>query len=96
MTYICGQVKEYLIFGKSESKKSFSKFQLCTKNDSILSSSEVSLGSSNSPDSFSNFHKLKSCGFEPTVRDNENTCREVSSPTMQRKEAEKEQKGNIE
>ena len=55
-------------------------------------SSEASLISSDSLDldSFSNFGKLKPYNFEPTVRDIENTDREVSSSTMQTKKAKKE------
>ena len=64
-------------------------------SDSSLSSSETSLSSSDSLDSFSNFDKLKSYDFEPIVSDNENTDGEVSSSTMETKEAEKERKGNL-
>ena len=53
------------------------------------------MSSSESLDSFSNFDKLKPYNFEPTVSDNENTYREVSSSAMQTKEAEKEWKGNL-
>ena len=63
--------------------------------DSRLSSSEASLSSSDSLDSFSNFDKLKPYEFEPTVSDSVNTEGEISSLTMQTKEAEKEQKGNL-
>ena len=59
-------------------------------SDSSLSSSEVSLSSSDSLDGFSNFDKLKPYDFEPTVSDNENTDREVSSSAMETKKAEKE------
>ena len=51
--------------------KSFSKFQLYIMSDSSLSSSETSLSSSDSLDSFSNFDKLKPYNFEPTISDNE-------------------------
>ena len=64
-------------------------------NDSSLSSSEAFLSSSDSLDNFSNFDKLKPYEFEPTVSDNENTDGEVSSSTMETKEAEKERKGNL-
>ena len=64
-------------------------------SDSSLLSSETSLSSSESLDSFSNFDKLKPYDFEPTVSDNENTDREVSSSAMQTKEAKKQQKGNL-
>ena len=60
-----------------------------------MSSSEASLSSSNSLDSFPNFDKLKPYAFEPTVNDNENTDGEVSSSTMETKKAEKERKGNL-
>ena len=40
---------------------SFGKLQLCTMGDSSLLSSEASLSSSDSLDSFSNFDKLKPC-----------------------------------
>ena len=63
-------------------------------SDSSFSSSEASLSSSDSLDSFSNFNKLKPYVFEPTVNDNKNTDGEVNSWTMQTKEAEKERKGN--
>ena len=59
-------------------------------SDSSLSSSEASLSSSDSLDGFSNFDKLKPYDFEPTVSDNENTDREVSSSAMETKKAEKE------
>ena len=59
-------------------------------SDSSLSSSEASLSSSDSLDSFSNFDKLKPYDFEPTVSDNENTDGKVSASTMETKEAEKE------
>ena len=42
-------------------------------SDSSLSSSEASLSSSDSLDSFSNFDKLKPYDVESTVSDNENT-----------------------
>ena len=74
---------------------SFSKFQLPTISDSSSLSSEASLSSSDSLDSFSNFDKLKPYDFEPTVSDNENTNREVSSSAMQTKKAEKEQNRNL-
>ena len=64
-------------------------------SDSSLSSSEASLSSSDSLDSFSNFDKIKPYDFEPTVSDNENTEEEVNSSTMKTKEAEKERKGNL-
>ena len=64
-------------------------------SDSNLLSSEASLSSSDSLDSFSNFGKLKPYDFEPTVSGIENTDREVSSSAMQTKGAEKEQKGNL-
>ena len=64
-------------------------------NDSSLLSNEASLSSSNSLGSFSNFVKLEPYEFEPTVSDNDNTEEEVSSSGMQTKEAEKEQKGNL-
>ena len=64
-------------------------------SDSSLLSSEASLNSSDSLDSFSNFNELKPYDFEPTVSGNENTDGEVSSSTMQTKEAEKERKGNL-
>ena len=57
-------------------------------SDSSLLSNEASLSSSDSLDSFSNFDKLKPYDLEPTVSDNENTDREVSSLAMQTKEAE--------
>ena len=58
-------------------------------------SSEASLSSSDSLDSFSNFDKLKPYNFEPIVSDNENTDGEVSSSGIHTKEDEKEQKGNL-
>ena len=58
-------------------------------SDSSLLSSEASLSSSDSLDSFSNFDKLKPYDFEPTVSDNGNTDEEVSSSAMQTKRAEK-------
>ena len=64
-------------------------------SDSSLSSSDTSLSSSESLDSFSDFDELKPYDFEPTVSDNENTDGEVSSSNLQTKEAEKEQKGNL-
>ena len=64
-------------------------------SDSKLLSNEASLSSSNSLDTFSNFVKLKPYNFEPTVSNSENTDREVGSLAMQTKEAEKEQKGNL-
>ena len=64
-------------------------------SDSSLLSNKVSLISSDSLDSFSNFVKLKPCDFDPTVSGNENTDGEVSSSAMQAKEAEKERKGNL-
>ena len=64
-------------------------------SDSSLLSSEASLSSSDSLDSFSNFDKLKPYEFERTVSDNENIDGEVSSSAMQAKEAEKERKGNL-
>ena len=64
-------------------------------SDSSLLSNEASLGSSYSLDTFPNFVKLKPYDFEPTVSDNQNTDREVSSSAMQTKEAEKERKGNL-
>ena len=63
--------------------------------DSSLLSNEPSLSSSDSLNGFSNFVKLKPYDFEPTVSDNENTDRKVSSSAMQTKEAEKEQKGHL-
>ena len=48
-------------------------------SDSSFSSSEASLSSSDSLDSFSNFYKLKPYVFEPTVNDNKNTDGEVNS-----------------
>ena len=74
---------------------SFSKFQLPTMSDFSLLSNEASLSSSDSLGSFSNFIKLKSYDFEPTVSDNENTDGEVSSSAMQTKTAEKERKRNL-
>ena len=64
-------------------------------SDSSLSLSEASLSSSDSLDSFLNFDKLKPYDFEPTVSDNKNTDGEVSSSTMETKEAKKEQKRNL-
>ena len=64
-------------------------------SDSSLLSYEAYLSSSDSLDSFSSFDKLKPYDFEPTVSDNENTDREVSSSAMQTKEAEKERKENL-
>ena len=64
-------------------------------SDSSLLSNKTSVSSSGSLDSFSNFDKLKPYDFEPTVSDNENTDREVSSSAMQTKEAKKQQKGNL-
>ena len=64
-------------------------------SDSSFLSGEVSLSSSDSLDSFSNFDKLKPYDFKPTVSDNENTDGEVSSSAMETKEAEKERKGNL-
>ena len=64
-------------------------------SDSSLSSCEASLSSFDSLDIFSNFDKLKPYVFESTASDNENTDGEVSSSTMQTKEAENKQKGNI-
>ena len=58
-------------------------------SDSSMSSSKTSLSSSDSLDSFSNFGKLQQ------VTMNESTDGEVSSSTMQTKEAEKERKGNL-
>ena len=46
-------------------------------SDSSLWSSEATLSSPDSLDSFSNFDKLKPHDFEPTVSDNENTDGEV-------------------
>ena len=59
-------------------------------SDSILSSSETSLRSSDSIDSYSKFNKLKPYEFEPTVSDNESTGGGVSSLTMQTKELRKQ------
>ena len=59
-------------------------------SDSSLSSSEASLSSSDSLDSFSTFEKRKPYDFEPTASYNGNTDGEVSSSTMETKEAEKE------
>ena len=42
-------------------------------SDFSLPSGETSLSSFDSLDSFSNFDKLKTCNFELTVSDNENT-----------------------
>ena len=64
-------------------------------SDSCLLSSEATLSSSDSIDSFSNFDKLKSYHFEPTISDNENKDGEVTSSAMQTKGAEKERKGNL-
>ena len=64
-------------------------------SDSSLLSNQASLCSSDSLDSFSNFVKLKPYDFEPAVSDNENTDGEASSSAMQAKEAEKEQKWNL-
>ena len=96
ITNICGQEKKFLriVFG-FRIQISFSKFQLSTMSDSSLLSSEASLSSSDLLDSFSNFDKLKPYDFEPTVSDNENADREVSSSAMQTKEAEKKRKGNL-
>ena len=58
-------------------------------SDSSMSSSNTSLSSSDSLDSFSNFDKLQQ------VTMNESTDGEVSSSTMQTKEAEKERKENL-
>ena len=57
--------------------------------DSILSSSETSLRSSDSIDSFSKFNKLKPYEFEPIVSDNKSIGGEISSLTMQAKELRK-------
>ena len=64
-------------------------------SDSTLSSGETSLSSSDSLDSFFNFDKPKPDDIEPTISGNKNTDGEVSSSTMQKKEVEKERKGNI-
>ena len=64
-------------------------------SDSSLLSSEAFFSSSDSLDSFSNFDKLKPYEFEPTVSDNENADREVSSSATQTKGAEKERKENL-
>ena len=64
-------------------------------SNSSLLSNEASLSSFDSLDSFSNFIKIKPYNFEPTVSDNENTDREISSSTIQTNEAEKERKGNL-
>ena len=64
-------------------------------NDSSLLSSEASLSSSDSRDSFSNLGKLKPGDFDPTVSDNENTEGGVSSSAIQTKGAEKEEKGSL-
>ena len=69
------------------------KSQLPTMSDSSLSSSEASLSSSDSLDSFSNFVKLKPYDLEQTVSDNENTDREFSSSARQTKGAWKRMKG---
>ena len=58
-------------------------------SDSGMSSSKTSLSSSDSLDSFSNFDKLQQ------VTMNESADGEVSSSTMQTKEAEKERKENL-
>ena len=59
-------------------------------SDSSMSSSKTSLSSSDSLDSFSNFGKL-----QQVTMNEESTDGEVSSSTMQTKEAEKERKGNL-
>ena len=64
-------------------------------SDSSLPSSETSLSSSDSLDIFSKFYKLKPYDFETIVSDNENTNWEVSPSTIQTKEADKEQKRNL-
>ena len=64
-------------------------------SDSSLLSSEASLSSSDTLNSFSNFDKLKPCDLEPTVSDNENADKGSCSSAMQTKEAEKERKGNL-
>ena len=64
-------------------------------SDSSLSSREAFLSSSDSLGSFSNFGRLKPYDFEPTESDNGNTDEEVSSSTMETKEAEKKRKRNI-
>ena len=58
-------------------------------------SNDTSLSYSYSLDSSSNFVKPKPYDFEPTVSDNENTDGETSSSAMQKKEVEKERKGNL-
>ena len=62
-------------------------------SDSRLSSSETSLSSSDSLDSFSNFCQIKPYNFKSTVSDNENTDGEVCSSTLQTKDSEKRTKG---
>ena len=59
-------------------------------SDSSLLPSEASLSNYDSIDSFSNFGKLKPHSFEPTMSDNENTDRKVSSSALETKGAETE------
>ena len=64
-------------------------------SDYSLLSSEASLSSSGSLDSFFNFDKLKPYNFEPRVSDNEHTDGEVSSQLCKQKKLKKERKGNL-
>ena len=61
-------------------------------SDSSLLSSEASLSSSDSPDSFSNFGKLKPYNFKPRVSDNENTDGEVSSQLCKQRKLKKKER----
>ena len=61
-------------------------------SDSSLLSSEGSLSSSDSPDSFSNFDKLKPYNFKPRVSDNENTDGEVSSQLCKQRKLKKKER----
>ena len=61
ITNVCGQEKKNSVLRKSESNKNLlvNFNYVHTVSDSSLSSSETSLSSSDSLDSFSNFDKLK-------------------------------------
>ena len=90
ITNVCGQEKKVFNLTIIRIQISFSKFQLPTMRDSSLLSSEASLSSSDSRDSFSNFDKqnhteavawrcsVKKVFLEISQNSQENVCARVS------------------
>ena len=89
ITNVCGQEKKVFNLTIIRIQISFSKFQLPTMRDSSLLSSEASLSSSDSRDSFSNFDKqnhteavawrcsVKKVFLEISQNSQENVCARV-------------------